>query len=149
FMLPFYSFIAPFREGGTMMAKALVPIDNSSCLVWNVDYHADRPLEAAEVAAFRGGGGIHSRLLPGSFTPVYHRGNDYEMDRNLQAAGSMTGIRNLAAQDAAVQESMGCVVDRTRERLGSSDVAIARARQVLRRNADTAANDGRPLGLDP
>jgi phthalate 4,5-dioxygenase oxygenase subunit len=43
----------------------------------------------------------------------------------------MTGIHGFAAQDQAIQESMGPNVDRTRERLGTSDTAIIAARRLL------------------
>ena len=43
----------------------------------------------------------------------------------------MTGIHGFAAQDQAVQESMGPICDRTRERLGTSDTAIIAARRLL------------------
>ena len=43
----------------------------------------------------------------------------------------MTGIHGFAAQDQAIQESMGTVVDRTQERLGTSDTAIIATRRLL------------------
>ena len=43
----------------------------------------------------------------------------------------MTGIHGFAAQDQAIQESMGPLVDRTRERLGTSDTAIIATRRLL------------------
>ena len=43
----------------------------------------------------------------------------------------MTGIHGFAAQDQALQESMGPIVDRTRERLGTSDTAIIAMRRLL------------------
>jgi len=43
----------------------------------------------------------------------------------------MTGIHGFAAQDTALQESMGPNVDRTQERLGTSDTAIIAARRLL------------------
>jgi hypothetical protein len=43
----------------------------------------------------------------------------------------MTGIHGFATQDMAIQESMGPLVDRTRERLGTSDTAIIAARRLL------------------
>jgi len=53
------------------------------------------------------------------------------IDRQLQQTTSMTGIHGFASQDRAVQESMGPRVDRTRERLGSSDAAIIAMRRLL------------------
>ena len=53
------------------------------------------------------------------------------MDREQQRSATMTGIHGFAAQDQALQESMGPIVDRTRERLGTSDTAIIAMRRLL------------------
>ncbi len=53
-------------------------------------------------------------------------------------------------QDASLQESMGAIQDRTKERLGTSDSGIIMARQRLLRAAKALAEDGAaPPGLDP
>ena len=47
-------------------------------------------------------------------------------------AGHATGFgRSLLEEDAAVQTSMGPIVDRSQEHLSSSDVAVAHARRML------------------
>lgn len=47
-------------------------------------------------------------------------------------AGHFTGFgRSLLEEDAAVQASMGPVVDRTAEHLSSSDIAVAHLRRML------------------
>jgi hypothetical protein len=48
-----------------------------------------------------------------------------------QERGSFTGIRSAQLQDIAVQESQGAIVDRSVERLGTSDTAIVRCRRRL------------------
>jgi phthalate 4,5-dioxygenase oxygenase subunit len=53
----------------------------------------------------------------------------------LQRTTSFTGIEGVSEQDAAVQESMGRIVDRTKERLGTSDTAVIAARRLLLREA--------------
>jgi hypothetical protein len=48
------------------------------------------------------------------------------------AAGHFTGFgRTLLEEDVVVQTSMGPILDRTKENLCSSDVAVAHARRVL------------------
>jgi hypothetical protein len=74
---------------------------------------------------------VHSRVDPITFHPSRNKENNYLIDRNQQKTESMTGIHGFAAQDQAIQESMGPVVDRTRERLGTSDTAIIAARRLL------------------
>ena len=45
--------------------------------------------------------------------------------------GDFTGIRGIPMQDMAMWETMGPIADRTRERLGASDVAIAQFRKLM------------------
>jgi len=60
------------------------------------------------------------------------RGNRWEQDRALMAAGHATGFgRSLLEEDAVVQTSMGPIVDRGKEHLSGSDVAVAHARRML------------------
>jgi hypothetical protein len=56
----------------------------------------------------------------------------------------------IAQQDAACQESMGPIQDRSRERLGTSDVGIIAARDRLLRAALALRERGEaPPGVDP
>ena len=55
------------------------------------------------------------------------------MDRAAQKAGmTFSGIEGFAMQDASLQESMGPIVDRTKENLVSTDNGIIMARHRLR-----------------
>ena len=82
------------------------------------------------------------------------------MDRAAQKAGkTYSGIEGFAMQDASLQESMGPIVDRTKETLVSTDSGIIMARQRLLRavkalvetGADAAGRrpraPARPLGF--
>ena len=72
------------------------------------------------------------------------------VDRELQKSGlSNTGIRGIGVQDIAIQESMGAIVDRTQEHLGTSDTAIIAARRVLIRSAQGLQQNVNPPGLPP
>jgi phenylpropionate dioxygenase-like ring-hydroxylating dioxygenase large terminal subunit len=60
------------------------------------------------------------------------RTNRWGQDRELMKAGHFTGFgRSLLEEDAAIQTSMGPIVDRSQEFLSSSDVAVAHARRML------------------
>jgi hypothetical protein len=53
-------------------------------------------------------------------------------DRELMKAGHFTGFpRSAIDEDAVVQVSMGPIVDRSRENLSSSDVAIVHTRRLI------------------
>ena len=59
------------------------------------------------------------------------RANDWGIDRELQRMKTFTGIVGINNQDLAVQESMGPIVDRSREHLGTTDKAIVAARIIM------------------
>jgi hypothetical protein len=61
------------------------------------------------------GGGIHVVLEPGTFRPVVNKDNDYMIDGAAQKHGeTYCGVRGIAMQDAAVQESVGPIQDRSK-----------------------------------
>jgi hypothetical protein len=61
-----------------------------------------------------------------------------------------SGIRGIAQQDASLQESMGPIVDRTKERLVASDTGIIKARKKLRTSVEALRDEGAtPPGVDP
>jgi phenylpropionate dioxygenase-like ring-hydroxylating dioxygenase large terminal subunit len=76
----------------------------------------------------------------------YTRDNDYLIDRLAQKGTSYSGIRDFRSQDAMATETAGPIYDRTREHLGSTDVAVIRMhRQLLRAAKALAADPGTPL----
>src|SRR5574341_25629 len=61
----------------------------------------------------------------------------------------MCGIPGFGVQDQAIQESQGLVVDRSRERLGTSDTAIIHVRRRLMSAARALRERGTPApGVD-
>jgi len=86
-------------------------------------------------------------LIPGTWERKQNAANFWRQDRAaMQRGDSYTGVSGVLQQDMAVQESMGPRVDRTREHLGTSDVAVIRMR---RRMLDALARfeaDGTVLG---
>lgn len=60
------------------------------------------------------------------------RWSRWGQDRALMATGHFTGFgRSLLEEDAVIQSSMGPIVDRSKETLSSSDVAVAQNRRML------------------
>ena len=87
---------------------------------------------------------------PGTFRPVANRDNDYLIDRAGQKAGkTFSGVEGIAMQDASLQESMGPIVDRSRENLVSTDNGIIMARHRLLRAVKALMDkDVAPPGVD-
>ena len=105
-------------------------------MVWCFTHHPTRALSAHELATMRDGGGIHVKLIPGTFRPVINKDNDYLIDRAAQKANqTYCGVAGIAMQDAAIQESMGPIQDRSKENLVSTDNGVIMARIRLRKAA--------------
>ena len=99
----------------------------------------------------RNGKGIHAKCAPGSYRPLANKDNEYLIDRAAQRAGrTYIGVEGIAMQDASLQESMGPVVDRTKETLVSTDSGIIMARQRLLRVVRALVDAGiTPPGVEP
>jgi hypothetical protein len=67
----------------------------------------------------------------------------------VQRTETFTGIDGVNIQDRAVQESMGRVVDRSREHLGPADRAVIQARRLLLQATRTVEAGGTPPGVEP
>jgi hypothetical protein len=146
--MPWYTIIPPFGTHNTLGAHAWVPIDDHTCWAWSINYHPTRDLTEDELASMRRGEGIHARYIPGTYNTLANAGNDYLIDRDAQRAKkTFSGVEGIAAQDFSLQESMGPIVDRTKERLGTSDAAIILARRRLL-NAAREAAEGKPVPGD-
>ena len=60
--------------------------------------------------------------------------------------GSHTGIDGIPNQDIAMWETMGPIADRSRERLGASDVAIVQFRRIMVDAARKVRDGGEAIG---
>jgi phthalate 4,5-dioxygenase oxygenase subunit len=148
-IMPWYTIIPPFGTHNPLGAHAWVPIDDETCWAWSINYHPTRPLHDEERASMHRGEGIHSKNIPGTYRPLANKHNDYLIDRQAQREKrSFSGVEGIAAQDFSLQESMGPIVDRTKERLGTSDAAIILARRRLLAAAEDAAEDATELPGD-
>jgi phenylpropionate dioxygenase-like ring-hydroxylating dioxygenase large terminal subunit len=149
-VMPSFTMIPP-RGDHSVHGHFWVPIDDEHCWTWSYEYHPTRPLRDAEVAAVRAGKGIHVQYEPGTFRPLANKDNDYLMDRAAQKAGqTFSGVAGFAVQDASVQESMGPIVDRTKENLVSTDNGIIMARHRMLRALKALVDQGvTPPGVDP
>jgi phthalate 4,5-dioxygenase oxygenase subunit len=149
YVLPSFTMIAP-RGGHTVHGHFWIPIDDENCRAWSYDYHPTRAINATERHAMEEGKGVHCSYVPGTFRPLANKNNDYLMDRASQKRGdSYSGIEGIAIQDGSLQESMGPIVDRTKENLVSTDNGIIMARHRLMRAArELVEKNKEPPGVD-
>ena len=135
FLMPIFTSVPAI--GGQGRAKAWVPLDDTHTMVWEPNWHAtdvfsdeDRQGRKGRVPASGMLPDDGSALGRGRFAARLE--NDYMIDRSRQRESNFSGIEESPPlQDAAVQESMGPIVDRSREHLGSTDAGIIRVRQRL------------------
>lgn len=154
FLMPIFTSVPSI--GAERRAKAFVPLDDENTLVWEPNWRTGEDLPATGPGS-RGGRVPPSGMLPDGPDPLEQgriaasRENDYFLDRNRQRTVNFTGLEESPpVQDAAVQESMGRIVDRSREHLGTSDAAIIRVRQILLETARRVGIGEEPPGArDP
>ncbi len=149
-VMPSFTMIPP-RADHPVHGHFWVPIDDEQCWTWSFDYKVTRPLAPQELQSMRAGKGIHVYCPPGTFRPLANKDNDYLMDRAAQRRGeTFSGVQGFGMQDASVQESMGPVVDRTKENLVATDSGIIMARHRLLRSVKAMVEKNvTPPGLDP
>ncbi len=146
FVAPFTSLIPPNNIHN--VATVLAPMDDTSTcfyfIAWNgpdkpgIDQEAWRKFNHAQP-------GID---LDVDFSNRRTRENNYLQDRNAMKLGSFSGIAGIPNQDIAMWETMGRtgISDRTRERLGASDIAVIQFRRIMVDAARRMASGGPVLG---
>lgn len=72
--------------------------------------------------------------------------NNYGQDRQAMKLGNFTGIPGIPNQDIAMWETMGRIADRSKDWLGTSDIAVARFRKLMVDAAITMRDKGVALG---
>ncbi|NUZ07693.1 Rieske 2Fe-2S domain-containing protein [Piscinibacter koreensis] len=150
-LAPMFSLIprAPAQTFNGSGGRAWVPIDDTHTTTFAYSFRIDGPLSADERALIAGGAHFPPRtkrmvvqLGQGqpidAFVPEANIGNDYLIDRQMQKTVNFTGIWGVNQQDRSVQEGMRPaptgprgIVDRSREHLMGSDIAIVTARRKL------------------
>ena len=151
FILPFHQ-IRPSRTPDDVPLVAghiWVPMDDETTMVYNwVASVRDEPLPEDERLESRLGNGPLD-VDQTTFRSKRHRANNYLLDRHVQRTETFTGIDGINVQDRAVQESMGPIVDRSKEHLGPADRAVIQARRLLIDAVRAVAKGQAPPGLGP
>lgn len=163
-LAPMFSLIprAPaddFTSGG---GRAWVPVDDNNTTTFAYNFRVDRPLSQPELDLIHEGAHFPPRIRRASvqlaeghrfdaYLPVAELENDYLMDRERQRTENFTGIWGVNEQDRSLQESLRSIgprdrgiVDRSREHLVGSDLAIVTARRRLLRMAKDLQNGVEP-----
>jgi phthalate 4,5-dioxygenase oxygenase subunit len=127
------------------LANVNVPIDDTHTMFYFIawsDWGSGIDKEAFRTFC-------HARVgvdVDSQYRRVRTRDNNYLQDRQKMKLGDHTGIPGIPNQDMAMWETMGPIADRTRERLGTSDVAIARFRRLMLDSLRAFQEGKKPLG---
>ncbi|HEY3116580.1 MAG TPA: Rieske 2Fe-2S domain-containing protein [Chloroflexota bacterium] len=102
-----------------------VPIDDTHHWKFTFIFDRDRPMDKVEARRNRADSGP-------DYKAFRNKGNRYLQDRDSMFVDSYSGMAFVfQPQDLCATEGAGPIQDRTQEHLGSSDVAIAAARQMM------------------
>ncbi len=117
----------PREPHGSCRSGLIVPIDDENCWFYLCRWNPYGPLDEEWNEARRDG------MVPGTWLGKANSTNHYLIDRQAQKTETFSGIPSAMgrAQDAAMTDSMGRIVDRTEEHLGTTDTAIIRMRRRL------------------
>ena len=142
--IPVMTWISGMRGVGSIFTHP--PIDDENCerIGWQIS--RDRPFSAAERQAYKARSMIMDPADPSR--RLMRVDNDYMQDRKAQKEVNPPGIYPGAEQDYCVTETMGTVMDRTKEHLYGGDSAIIRLRQMLGKSARDLQEGIEPPGAD-
>lgn len=146
FAMPFYT-VVPELPSGDRLWHAWVPVNDHRTIMWYLWYNEERPVDPT---VFASQFGLDLATLdPDNIRAGFSRENAWGQDRGEMRDGrSFSGIRGLVMQDIAVQESMGPIVDRSRENPGRSDTGIIATRRYLLKALKQHALGQRAPGVD-
>jgi phthalate 4,5-dioxygenase oxygenase subunit len=144
YIAPFTALIPPNNVHN--VATLLTPEDDHTTMFYFIAWNgADKP--GVDAQTWRKFNVLEWGVdVDASFDGIRTRQNDYLQDRGAMKAGNFTGIRGIPNQDIAMWEGMGPIGDRSQERLGASDVAVAAFRRLMLDAARTVQDGGPAIG---
>src|SRR5438128_1540360 len=158
FLFPVYGMFPGGGEDGTIPLSMYVPIDDVHTLHWGLWWHPSEPMagfgkpvqqKLNDTGQLIGGVGPMKPHQTGrwfaDWWPQACMQNDFLMNREVKKTKNFTGIPSVRLQDDSVITSMGKIMDRTREHLGTADAMVIR----VRRRMLEAARALRERGVTP
>jgi nitrite reductase/ring-hydroxylating ferredoxin subunit len=145
YFMPFVGLVPidrPFPRDGVIFI--VTPVDDTHHLLFH-GYYSEKtkqdPITHGVMPPDRVADINNFAPLPGG------RAGRWGQDRALMASGHFTGFgNNLIEEDMVVQASMGPILDRTKENLSSSDVAVVQLRKMLLKSLEDAKAGELPPG---
>ena len=144
FVAPFTALIPPNDVHNLSLMN--VPIDDTNTILYMIAW-AEADKLGIEQEAWRKFCGAQVGIdLDQQFRKLRTKENNYWQDRQAMKLGNFTGIAGFPNQDIAMWETMGPTVDRSKERLGASDIAIVEFRRIMVEAARKMRDGGPAIG---
>jgi phthalate 4,5-dioxygenase len=145
FIAPCIALIPP--NSRNYLCNMAVPRDDGTTNMYFVHFSETLDLDEAMIQANLGTRpGID--FDPATGRKARNRDNNFLQDREAMAKGNFSGIRGIGQQDIAMWESMGRgpIIDRSREHLGRTDVAVVQFRRIMLDAVEEFGRSGAVLG---
>lgn len=152
FLMPFYGMFAPVSPAECPI-QWWIPLDDNHVMKWDVRWNPSRPIKEAERAFLLlpdpGGWSDRTGDPHTHWRLAASRENDYLSNYTAQLDKRFSGVPSINLQDKAILESMGHIVNRSREHLGTADAMIIQVRHRLLNAAKRLRDQGEiPPGVD-
>ena len=144
FIAPFTVLIPPNDQ--YRLAQMLVPIDDLNAMFYWVAWHPDPAKGISQEAWRRFCAATVGVDLDENYRKKRNLENRYLQDREAMKRGDFTGIQGIPTQDMAMWESMGAIADRSRDKPGTSDVAVVQFRRMMVAAAKKVQEGGPAIG---
>ncbi len=161
FLMPSHNMTGPYGANPVRNWRCWVPIDDENVFVIGCSFHPTRAFTPEERQRMENNAGVWTisteMRAPATSQPFGRwyglpaMDNDFFVDREMQRTKTYSGIAEFWAQDSAMQVTMGPIYDRTKEHLGTTDLAIiavrrrvAAAARALRDKGEIPAEVGAP-----
>ncbi len=144
FIAPFTVLIPPNDQYN--LAQMLVPLDDVNTMFYWIAWHPDPAKGISQEDWRRFCAATPGVDLDESWRKKRTLQNRYLQDREAMKRGNFTGIQGIPTQDMAMWESMGPIVERSRDKPGSSDVAVVQFRRMMVNAAKRVAEGGTAIG---
>ena len=144
FIAPFTVLIPPNDQYN--LAQMLVPLDDVNTMFYWIAWHPDPAKGISQEDWRRFCAATPGVDLDENWRKKRTLQNRYLQDREAMKRGNFTGIQGIPTQDMAMWESMGPIVDRSRDKPGSSDVAVVQFRRMMVNAAKRVAEGGPAIG---
>ena len=144
YVAPFTCLIPP--NNAYNVASVIVPADDTSTVFYFIAWNDDKKAGIEQEAWRKFNNAQPGIDLTADFRNIRTRDNNYGQDRQAMKLGNFTGIPGIPNQDIAMWETMGKIADRSKDWLGTSDIAVARFRKLMVDAAIKMRDSGVALG---